>query len=261
MNHPRVIVKAFVTALSLLVSAGCVSESKGAGGAFDQAADAAGRGGWGASAGGPEAPEEDVGPPERIMPANEPEDIVSIPEAVARPVLEYFDSEGFLLGDRIEIDCSYQPFLAQMVAQATSTYASGVQVERRDVRTDDLLTITLERKVDREHGVHNIAISPRATFATMKDLHRDERTATVEFRPPFEFAAAHVLIVRVHLRPTRERPVFFRAVATSSDQEGSRPSLFIRPASRRRAEGTTLVLQADLVRGEDGKWRGAVQEP
>ena len=119
MRRPRPF-PAAAAALLAAFAAGCVTETRTAGIA---PADSAARAGWNVAAGGGRDAAAEGGPrgvPSEGTfwdpPARPADQVVRVPASAYAPVDLFFDNEGYLLGDRIEIDCSFEPFRTRMVA-------------------------------------------------------------------------------------------------------------------------------------------------
>jgi len=218
-----------------------------------QAVDAAERGGRG-GVGGDALPATDE---------PEPGSVVEVPVEAFRPVGTFLDGQGFLLGDRIEIDCSYEPFMARFVALATATGAGKYVVRVDSTEIEDkatgIHTVTL---VGAAGPSHMEAYTPRVSFGGPRARPEEAPTPA----PPFMLLGTEEVVVRFHLRPDPDRPVFFdaRAFGTpSADNPGAGPRRCTYKKTRPPgvAEGESLRLAMELRRGADGKWRSTVRVP
>ncbi len=264
-------------AVAALAVTGCVSETVSGGGSFDASADAAGRArsGWSSERGGaPTPPEpaattgatgpatEDGGDPSFIgLERPDPSSIVKVPVQNVAPVDAFFDGEGFLLGETIEIDCSYEPFMARMVALAAAN-EGGKYVVRTDAREGSLHVVTLRSTVG---GTRQSGLVPRASFAPQNEIPKDPVTGEIRVRPVFEFVAAESIVVRLHLVPDPDRPIWFRARVTGSPQRAGDTvapvATYMNPGTRRRARGPTLGLGMEVRRTAEGRWSTRIDEP
>jgi hypothetical protein len=242
-----------VVVAAVVAAAGCAGS--GGGDALDPFA-AAGRGGWADSRADRASDPDDKGDPLPPPPPREPGTFVEVPVAAYRPVAELLDAEGFLLGDVIEIDCSFDPFMGRFVALSASS-EEGKLVLRTERKGEDVHEVRLTSTLVR---VDHQTQAPRCTFAADRRADPSE----VRLRPVFEFVGTEEVVVRFHLRTDPDRPVFFRAVARGTAAvEGAPPrdSSYMNPRSRRRARGKTVEVSAQIRRDASGRWVGAVAEP
>jgi predicted small secreted protein len=252
------------------VLAGCQAETREIG---RDAASAAERGGWnvsgpggGLAAAAAPAPEEGAD-----APALPPGDYVEVPAEAWRPLDAFFDSEGYILGDRIEIDCSRDPFKDRLTA--LSYDHSVAYVVREEWKKGDVYYVRLRNEAT---GIaYQPNLIPLVTFGSRRlpppppvdpATGRPVKVQREPPRPFFEFVATEEILVRFHATSSPDRPVWFqaRAVGTPNPVRPSeiRPAIY-RNISRGRPEvkGEQLVLDLALRRGSDGAWGAVVRDP
>jgi hypothetical protein len=252
------------TAAALLLAAlpGCVTETRGGG---RDPHDAAARMGWNAPAErAPGEPEPDLAHPTFMDPPDRPSDaVVRVPAEAVEPVDLFLDNEGYLVGDRIEIDCSFEPFRTRL---ATVTQEPFVILE--EGRTGDVVWVRLR------NGVPGAAYQPErvplATFGSHRRAAeivdpRSGRAVGQKVRPVFEFVGTEQIEIRFHLTNERERPVWFRAraVGTASplDPETGRDAIYMNVTRRRRVRAPELSLGLEVRRDGAGKWHPSIVDP
>ncbi len=242
--------------------AACQTETRTFG---DGAPDAAARGGWGVRGGTPAEPVEEQAPPERP-----PGEYVEVPVEAYRPVDLFFDNEGYLLGDRIEIDCSYNPFMARM---ATLSYDhSAAFVVREEWQQGDVYHVRLKNAAPGAAYQQNLI--PMVTFGTQRlpppppmdpVTGKPLPVAAPTPRPFFEIVGTQEILLRFHMTSSPDRPVWFQVRATGSP-DPARPaatheSIYVNANRRRRVKGDALALRLEIRRGEDGRWSSVVEDP
>jgi len=257
--------------LAALVLAGCVTETRSL--ETDPSA-AAARGGWrvegnavvpdpGAPpAGGSDAPGDlffDAAP-------RDPADVVRVPLETYAPLDAFFDNEGYLLGDRVEIDCSFEPFLARLAGLA---YAddSGKYVIREERKVGDVHEVRLWNAAAGPTTV--AALLPRATFGSRRGMREeDPRTGdprAPSLRPFFEVVGTEEIVVRFHATTSADCPVFFRARARGTPRSDDPASLkdcsYVNANRRRRAKGPALDLTLEIRRDGEGAWTAVIADP
>lgn len=246
---------------ALLLAAGCVTETSLLG--TDPHA-ASRRGTGGAAADGEVSHPSFQDPPKRSA-----DQVVDVPAAAYAPIDQFFDNEGYLVGDRIEIDCSFEPFRTRLVA--VSYEGRGDWVVREEGRDGDVLWVRLKNGV--EGAAYQPEILPTGTFGSHREPPPlvDPRTGQVVGvapRPVFQFVGTEELVVRFHLNSTRERPVWFRAraVGTAGKWRTDGPSevrdvIYTNVNRRRRVKGTELGLSLEVRQGPDGVWQAIIDDP
>ncbi len=273
--------KGLGAALAAALAAGCQAERTSGGGR--DAFDAAGGGGRREAVG-------DVGIP--VPPRARPEDVVVVPEGVFAPVGDFLDGEGMFLGDRVEIDASYEPFMGRFVSLCK--YGEGKSYVRWEESDDAATGVKTIRLLASEGPKHLATFVPRVTFPSPREIPKGEglvpegkdpvrtfqelspeerarleavmRPAT---RPTFEFVGTEELTIRFHMRPDPRVPVFFRARALGTpppqDPRGApRECTYAmvregRAAYRHRAP--VLELGLEIRMSPDGTWKSVVREP
>jgi len=252
----------FLLAAAALAAAGCRTETRTVGRDPYAAAEKAGwrslgQDGSPDSASAPESADSPYAP--RRRPADE---VTEVPVEAFLPVSRFLDGEGYFLGDRVEIDCSFEPFMARFVPLMAGTGDGKyvVQVNTMD-EVNRIRTVELRSAAG---PTHMEAYTPRVSFASP----RLESEVRPDLRPPFQFLGTEHIIVRFHLRQHPDHPVFFHAraegTAPATDPDGPpRDCMFkyIRPGGSRVTEGPRLFLGMELLRAEDGRWRPVIREP
>jgi len=241
--------------LALLLAVGCVSETT----VEDGAHGAARKGGWAGKSG------EDVVHPDFMDPKSRPSDqMVSVPAAAYAPVDQFFDNEGFLVGDRVVIDCSFEPFRTRMVA--LSYEGRGDWVIREEGRDGDVVWVKLRNGIPGAAYQSNIV--PTATFGSHREppMVVDPATGRVVGASPrsiFEFVGTQEVLVRFHLTSPRDRPVWFeaRATGTETDPSLARESIYTNANRKRIVKAPELGLALDVRQAADGAWSGRIQDP
>ncbi|MCK6481838.1 MAG: hypothetical protein L6R43_17345, partial [Planctomycetes bacterium] len=176
--------------------AGCQTETRTVG---PDAVEAAARGGWAVSGGaggdgggrpGGAPSGEGDSPHDALFdpPPRDPSDVVQVPVEAYAPVDRFFDNEGFLLGDRVEVDCSAEPFMARLIALAYAD-ANGKYVVREEGREGDVHVVRLRNEASGVNYQSNLV--PKATFGSQRGVgaKEDPRTGevlSVNVRPFFE---------------------------------------------------------------------------
>ena len=203
-------------------------------------------------------PEE---PTERLRP---PGVYVEVPEEAYRPVDRFFDNEGYLLGDRVVIDCSFEPFRTRLVA--LSYEGRGDWVVREEGRDGDVIWVRMRNGTPGAAYQSNIV--PTATFGSHREppMVVDPGTGRVVGAAPrsiFEFVGTQEVLVRFHLNSPADRPVWFEAKATGTETDPSlvRDSIYTNANRRRRVKSPELSLALDLRKGADGAWGARIQDP
>jgi hypothetical protein len=248
-----------------LLLAGCVTETRTVG---RDAGDAAERAGWGGKAEGAPGEAADDAPHDAFFdpPPRDPDDVVEVPVAAWEPLDLFFDGEGYLIGDRVEIDCSYQPFLARMVGLGYEKFGQ-VFIVREESREGSVHTIRLRNLL--EGPAYQANLVPRASFAAQrrgKEV-RDEagRPVGLAVRPVFEIVASEVIVVRMHLEGDAARSVWFHARATGTPDplrpDTLRDCVYVNARRGRRVKAPSLELHLEVSRGADGEWRTVIGDP
>jgi len=247
-------------------AAGCVTETRTVG---RDPVDAARRADWAAS--GAEVPPDPLGPegPHDAFfnpPPRNPEDVVEVPVEAYAPLDKFFDQEGYLIGDRIEIDCSFQPFMGRMVGLGFERTGTPyvVREERREGNVHVVRLVNLERG-----AAYQANLVPKATFASQSRPPevKDEtgKPVGLKVRPVFEFVASEEIVVRMHLEGDPARPVWFqaRAIGTPAplSPDTPRDCIYVNANRRRREKATDLALGLEIRRRSDGKWETLIEDP
>lgn len=256
-----------------LLLGGCASDTRPAG--FDPVA-AAERGGWGVRTGGDlggaAAPPPASGgkdEPHDVLfdpPARDPGEVVRVPLEAYAPVDNFFDNEGYLLGDRVVVDCSAEPFMARLVGLAYND-ASAKFVVREESREGDVHVVRLWNAASGANYQANML--PRATFGTQHGIRREDpvtgRPLPPRIRPFFEVIGTEELVIRFHMNTSRDLPVFFRARATGTpgtlDPSVIKDCAYVNANRRRLVRGPVLGLLLEIRRGPDGRWTTLIQDP
>ncbi len=245
--------------LGALLAAGCVTETT----VEDPAGRAAKEGGW-ATKGGEGADEPGRHPAMFDPPERPPEQMVHVPAAAYAPVDQFFDNEGFLVADRIVIDCSFEPFRTRLVA--LSYEGRGDWVIREEGRDGDVVWVKLRNGTPGAAYQSNIV--PTATFGSHREppMVVDPRTGRVVGASPrsiFEFVGTEEILVRFHLTSPRDRPVWFEAKATgtATDPALFRDTVYMNANRRRHVKGPDLSLLLDVRRAADGAWGARIVDP
>lgn len=256
---------------AVLLLAGCQSETRSLEDADPR--EAAARGGWKVEGNvvtrDPDAPARPGGEGGDAFfddPERDPADVVQVPLEAYAPLDSFFDNEGYLLGDRVEIDCSFEPFLGRLVGLA---YAddSGKYVVRE------------ERKIPGGHEVRIwnatpgattvAALLPRATFGSLKGIRtEDPRTGNpgiARLRPFFEVVGTREIVIRFHGNTSADCPVYFRAraagMAPAEDPAHPKDCVYMNANRRRRATGPALDLAVEIRRDGAGGWTTVITDP
>ena len=242
--------------LGALLLAGCVSETS-----VDlDSHRAAKRGGWESREGGAGDGRDDV-----LDPVTRPADqVVNVPAKAYAPVDQFFDNEGYLVGDRIRIDCSFEPFRTRMVA--LSYEGRGDWVVREEGRDGDVVWLRLRNGTPGAAYQSNIV--PTVTFGSHRQppMVVDPRTGRPVAASPrsiFEFVGTEEVLVRFHMTSPRERPVWFeaRAEGTATDPALARESIYTNANRRRRVKAAELALALDLKQDAGGEWKARIDDP
>ena len=191
---------------------------------------------------------------------------MDVPVEAYRPLDEFFDNEGYLVGDRLEIDCSAEPFLARAVALAFADNRSRY-VDRQEGRDGDVQWIRLKNLV--EGPSYMAEFLPKATFGSQRPvapvLDRDGKPVGIRPRPVFEFLGTEEIVIRFHLRADPARPAWFRARAIGTPDplkpDVARPAVYMNANRGRRVRGVDLHLDLSLGRGGDGAWACRIADP
>lgn len=202
-------------------------------------------------------------------PKRGPDEIVHVPADAYLPVDLYFDNEGYLVGDRLEIDCSFEPFRTRLVA--ASYEGRGDWVVREEGRDGDVLWVKLKNGVP--GAAYQQEILPTATFGSHREPppQVDPRTGKVVGvipRPVFQFVATEELTIRFHVNNPADRPVWFRARAVGTPPSWNkdvaqepRDVIYMNANRRRRVLAPALSVALDLRRGADGSWAATIDDP
>ncbi|HEU4394204.1 MAG TPA: hypothetical protein VFS92_01485 [Planctomycetota bacterium] len=249
--------------LAAAAAAGCVSETRSTG--FDPAS-AAARAGWSDAGNTGERVPDDAPHDGMFDPApRDPDDVVTVPQEAYQPLDRFFDNEGYLLGDRIVIECSYEPFVARLVALAYNDHNAKYVL----------------REEGREAGVHWVRVRalndgpayqseflPKATFGSQRRPPEvkgpDGKPIGIAVRPVFEFVGTKEVLVRMHLRQDKSRPVWLHARAEGLPDPLSpdrvRDCVYVNANRRMRGRGPVIGLRLEVRRGADGRWEGIVED-
>jgi hypothetical protein len=201
-------------------------------------------------------------------PRRGPDEIVVVPAAAYAPVDSFFDDEGYLVGDRVEIDCSFEPFGTRMVGPASKDEGHGRWVVREEGHEGDVRWIRLRNGA--AGAAYQAEKIPTATFGSHSEPPALLDPATgkvigVNPRPVFQFVGTEEVLVRFHMTSSPDRPVWFRAraVGTPSDlrPEELRDAIYMNANRRRRVKGPELGISLDVHRGADGAWAATVDDP
>jgi hypothetical protein len=257
------VIRAATAVLLAAAAAGCVSESRSTG--FDPA-ESAMKAGWASGGEGEgtvpaDAPHDGMFDP----PPRRPGDAVTVPAEAYRPIDRFFDNEGYLLGDRVVIDCSYEPFVARLVALAYND-ANAKYVIREEGRDGDVRWVRVRAVTG--GPAYQAEFLPRATFGSQR---RPAEVAGpggnpvgLAVRPVFEFVGTQEVLIRMHHTQDPSRPVWFHARAEGTPDplapESVRDCIYVNASRRARVRGTTLGLRLELRRGADGQWHGVVED-
>jgi hypothetical protein len=243
-------------------AAGCVTATRGGG---RDAHDAAARGGWATGKERTQAEADaELAHPTFMDPPDRPADaVVRVPAAAVEPVDLFLDNEGYLVGDRIEIDCSFEPFRTRLAASVREPW-----VILEEGRTGDVVWVRIR------NGVPGAAYQPeRVPLATFGSHRRaaeivDPVTGKAvgqKVRPVFEFVGTEQIEVRFHVNNERERPVWFRAraIGTASplDPETGRDAIYMNVNRRRRVRAPELSLGLEVRRDGAGNWHPSIADP
>lgn len=253
-------------ALVAALAAGCVTATRELG---SDPHEAAARGGWGTSEGRPPAPEGEVQHPAMFDPPKRgPDEIAVVPAAAYAPVDSFFDNEGYLVGDRVEIDCSFEPFGTRLVGPESRDEGHGRWIVREEGHEGDVRWVRLR------NGAGGVAYQqekiPTATFGSHSEPPPLLDPATgkvigVNPHPVFEFVGTEEVLVRFHMTSPPDRPVWFRARAVGTPStlrpEEVRNSIYVNANRRRRVEGPELGVSLDVHRKADGTWAATVDDP
>jgi hypothetical protein len=247
--------------LAAVLAAGCVSETSLVG----TDAHGASRGGNRAASGIGAAAHPDIFDP----PKRGPDEIVQVPADAYAPVDLFFDNEGYLVGDRVEIDCSFEPFRTRLVA--VSYEGRGDWVVREEGRDGDVLWVRLKNGV--QGSAYQQEILPTATFGSHREpppvVDRSSgKVVGLAPRPVFQFVATEELTIRFHVNNSADRPVWFRARAVGTPPawnkdapQDPRDVIYMNANRRRRVLGPALGIAIDLRRDSDGSWGATVDDP
>jgi len=245
--------------LAVLLASGCVTETT----VDDPAHRAAKAGGWNSKVGG-KGGEDVTHPPFMDPPARPADQMVEVPAAAYAPVDRFFDNEGFLVGDRIQIDCSFEPFRTRMVA--LSYEGRGDWVVREEGRDGDVVWVKLRNGIP--GAAYQSNIIPTATFGSHREppMVADPRTGKVVGAAPkaiFEFVGTEEVLVRFHLTSARDRPVWFeaRATGTATDPALARDSIYANANRKRMVKASDLGLLLDVRKAADGTWGARIEDP
>lgn len=242
-----------------LLAAGCVSETS----VDDGSHRAAKAGGWDTR--GVKPGDGEVQHPDMFEPPARPADqMVTVPAAAYAPVDQFFDDEGYFVGDRIAIDCSFEPFRTRMVA--LSYEGRGDWVIKEEGRDGDVVWVKLRNGI--AGAAYQSNIVPTVTFGSHREppMVVDPRTGRVVGAAPrsiFEFVGTEEILVRFHLTSSADRPVWFeaRATGTATDPALLRDSIYTNANRRRRVKAADLALSLDVRRAADGAWGARIQDP
>ncbi len=260
MRRPSRAALVVPVALAAALAAGCVTQTR---------VPALGAGGAGAPAGSPGGAESEVRHPAIFDPPRRgPGDMVVVPASAYAPVDTFFDDEGYLVGDRLEIDCSFEPFATRMVGPASPDEGHGRWVVREEGHEGDVRWVRLR------NGANGTAYQaeklPTATFGSHSEPPElvdpsTGRVIGVNPRPVFQFVGTEEVLVRFHMTSSPDRPVWFRAraVGTPSDlkPEEVREAIYVNANRRRRVRGPELGISLDIHRESGGAWAAILDDP
>jgi hypothetical protein len=206
--------------------------------------------------------EEGSGPPVVVTETPAADSVVSVPLEAYRPIDEFFDQEGFLAGDILEIDCSLDPFKTRFVA-LIATSGQTRYVSKEEGSDKDFDWVRLKNLSD---GVaYQPNLLPTVTFGSHTGAERD-KPSEPGVAPPrlLRFVATQEIRVRFHHESERTRPVWFRARAVGTPSplapETLRDSIYAVKARGVRAAAPELGLALSLDR-EGEKWVPRIAEP
>ena len=255
--------RAIAAALLAASAAGCVTQTRDVG--LDPAS-AAARAGWSdAGSQGDRVPDD--APHDGIFdpPPRNPEDVVEVPAEAYQPLDRFFDNEGYLLGDRIVIDCSYEPFVARIVALAYND-ANAKYVLREEGREEGVHWVRVRALND--GPAYQSEFLPKATFGSQRRAPEvkgaDGKPIGLAVRPVFEFVGTKEILVRMHLRQDPSRPVWFHARAEGLPDplapDRVRDCVYMNANRGARGRAPTIGLRLEVRRGGDGRWEGIVDD-